>query len=63
MKIVGCFLDGHGNYDSILVFFKKTLPNRQYFLLQLVRIMSVPQYYKMVVENAIQRKILSLVRF
>ena len=31
IKIVYCFLDGHGKYDSILVSFKIRSSNKQYF--------------------------------
>ena len=63
MKIVDCFLDGHGNYDSNLVSFKKNLHNKQNFLLQLVRVMSVPKEYKMLGKSGIpNQKISSLVR-
>ena len=30
-KIVDCFLDGHGNYDSNLVSFKKNFINEPFF--------------------------------
>ena len=43
IKIVECFLDGHGGYDGNLVSFIKNLYNKQYFLLQLVRVKSVPK--------------------
>ena len=33
IKSVDCFLDGHGNYDSNLVTFKKNLYNKQYFVI------------------------------
>ena len=63
IKIVDCFLDGHGFYDSNLVSFKKNLYNEQYFFLQLVRVMSVLKEYKMVVKKEIpNQKIGTLVR-
>ena len=44
IKIVdGYIVDGHGKYDKSLVAFKKTFCNKQYNLLQLVRVISVPE--------------------
>ena len=64
IEIVDCFLDGHGSYDSKLVPFKKNLYDKQNFLLQLVRVMSVPRGYKMLVKNETpNQKISSRVRF
>ena len=45
INIVDCFLDGHGSYDGNLVSFKNNLYNKQYFLLELVRVMGVPKEY------------------
>ena len=43
---------------------KYNLYNKQYFLLQLVRVMSVPKEYKMLVKNEIpNQNFSSLVRF
>ena len=64
IKIVDCFLGGHGNYDSKLVSYKKSLRNKQKFLSQLVRVISVPKKYKMLVKDEISnQKKLSLGRF
>ena len=64
IKYVDCSLDEYGNYDSILLSFKKNLYNKQHFLLQLVRVMSVPKEYKVLVKNEIPKQnISSLVRF
>ena len=35
-KIVNCFLDGHGNYDSNSVSLKIILYNKQYCLLKFI---------------------------
>ena len=48
IKIVDCFFDGHGNYDSSLKSSNWNLYNRQKFLLQLAR---VPKENKMLVKN------------
>ena len=62
MKIVHCFLDGHGYYDSNLVPFRIKPLKHTIFLLQLARVMSAPKEYKMLVENEIpKQKISSLV--
>ena len=65
LKIVDCFLDGHGNDDGTLVYFKiKFFYNVQYFLLQLVRVMSVTKEYRIIVKNEIpNQKSSSLVKF
>ena len=43
-KIVDCFLDGHGSYDSNLVSFKiKSLLGTIYIIFELVSLMSVPK--------------------
>ena len=34
IKTVDCFFDGHGNYDSNLVSFKKNFYIEQYFFIQ-----------------------------
>ena len=64
IKTVDCFLDGHGCYDSNLVSSKIKTLCQTIFLLQLVRIMSVPKEYKMIVKNEIKnQKNSNLVRF
>ena len=64
IKIVDCFLDGHRSYDSNLVSFKIKFFNKQYFLLQLVRVMSVPKEDNLLVRNEIpNQKISTLVKF
>ena len=54
IETVDCFLDGHGNYDSNLGSFKTKSLKYLFFLLQLVRVMSVPKEYKMLVKNEIR---------
>ena len=62
IKIVDCFLDGHGSYDSNLVSFKIKSFNKQSFLLQLIRVMSLPKEYEMLVKKEIpKQKVQSLV--
>ena len=64
LKIVDCFLDGQSNYDRNLVSFEIKSYNKEYFLLQLERVMSVHKEYKSFVRNEIpNQKISSLVRF
>ena len=53
ITIVDCFLDSHCSYDSKLESLKKILLNKQCFLLQLVRVMSVPKENKLLVRNDI----------
>ena len=43
IKIVDCFPDGHGSFDSNLVSFKMKSLEQAFFLLQLVGRKSVPQ--------------------
>ena len=45
-KSVDCSLDGHGNYDSNLLVFKTKSFNKQFVLLQLARVSSVPKNTK-----------------
>ena len=56
IKIVDCFLDGHGNYDSNLVSFKIKYLKQTFFLLHLVRLMGVPKEYKMLDKNEIPKQ-------
>ena len=64
IKNVDCFLDGHGTYDSNLVpLKKKSLQQAEFFLLQIVRVMSLPKEYKMLAKNVSEAKISKLVRF
>ena len=55
IKIVEYFLNGNGNEDSNLVSFKmKSL--KKSFLLQVVRVMSIPKENKMLVKKEIPKK-------
>ena len=64
VKIADCFLDFHGNYDINLVSFKRKSSQRTILFFQLVRVMSVPKEYKMVIKKDIpNQKISTLVRF
>ena len=58
-KIVDCFLDGPGNYDSNLLSFKIKVSYQTFFLLQFERLMSVAKEYKMLVENSIPNQKIS----
>ena len=63
-KIVDCFLDGHGNFDSKLVSLKRNLYSEQYIFFELLRVMCVLKEYKILVKKAIpHQKISTLVRF
>ena len=52
-KTVDCFIDGHSNYDSNLVAFRKNRSNKQNCLLQLAR---VSKEYKTLVKKEIPKQ-------
>ena len=63
IKIVDCFPDVQGIYDSNLVSFQKIFITN-IFLLQFLRVMSVPKEFKILMKNEIpNQKKSSLVRF
>ena len=64
IEIVDCFLDGHGNYDSNLVFFQIKPLQQTIFLFRVRKTNECSQRLQMVVKNEIpNQKLSSLVKF